>query len=107
MITPLEPDILEGEVRWALESITMNKASGGQGWRPRAPGCDGIGVAVRSYPMSEVRGSGREELPHVQGAAAVWVQEGQEEPLHIQDTPREEIPLVQGKEQWLRFAGAA
>ena len=52
--------------------------------------------------MSEVRGSGREELPHVQGAAAVWVQEGQEEPLHIQDTPREEIPLVQGKEQWLR-----
>ena len=25
----LEPDILESEVRWALESITMNKASGG------------------------------------------------------------------------------
>ena len=29
MITHLEPDILECEVRWALESITMNKASGG------------------------------------------------------------------------------
>ena len=28
MITPLEPDIVEGEVKWALESITMNKASG-------------------------------------------------------------------------------
>ena len=28
MITHLEPDILEREVRWALESITMNKASG-------------------------------------------------------------------------------
>ena len=31
MITNLEPDILECEVRLALESITMNKASGGDG----------------------------------------------------------------------------
>ena len=31
MITLLEPDILECEVKWALESITMNKASGGDG----------------------------------------------------------------------------
>ena len=31
MITDLEPDILECEVKWALESITMNKASGGNG----------------------------------------------------------------------------
>ena len=31
MITDLEPDILEGEVKWALESITMNKTSGGDG----------------------------------------------------------------------------
>ena len=30
MITHLEPDILESEVKWALESITMNKASGGE-----------------------------------------------------------------------------
>ena len=29
MITHLEPDILECEVKWALESITINKASGG------------------------------------------------------------------------------
>ena len=29
MITPLEPGILECEVKWALESITMNKASEG------------------------------------------------------------------------------
>ena len=29
VITNLEPDILECEVNWALESITMNKASGG------------------------------------------------------------------------------
>ena len=31
MITYLEPDILECEVKWALESITMNKASGDNG----------------------------------------------------------------------------
>ena len=31
MITHLEPDILECEVKWALESITMNTASGGDG----------------------------------------------------------------------------
>ena len=31
MITNLEPDILECEVKWTLESITMNKASGGDG----------------------------------------------------------------------------
>ena len=31
IITHLEPDLLECEVKWALESITMNKASGGDG----------------------------------------------------------------------------
>ena len=31
MITHLEPDILEYEVKWAFESITANKASGGDG----------------------------------------------------------------------------
>ena len=31
VISNLEPDILECEVKWALESITMNKASGGDG----------------------------------------------------------------------------
>ena len=30
VITHLEPDILECEVKWALGSITMNKASGGE-----------------------------------------------------------------------------
>ena len=30
VITHLEPDILEYEVKWALESITTNKASGGE-----------------------------------------------------------------------------
>ena len=50
----------------------------GQGQGLRGPGCDGAGVAERNYPMPEVRRRGREE-----------------------------IPLVQGKEQRLRFAGAA
>ena len=36
MITHLEPDILESEVKWSLGSITMNKASG----------CDGIPVEL-------------------------------------------------------------
>ena len=31
VITHLEPDILESEVKWALGSITANKASGGDG----------------------------------------------------------------------------
>ena len=31
VITHLEPDILEYEIKWALERNTMNKASGGNG----------------------------------------------------------------------------
>ena len=31
VITHLEPDILECKVKWALESITMNEATGGDG----------------------------------------------------------------------------
>ena len=31
MIIPLEPDTLESEVKWALGSITINIASGGDG----------------------------------------------------------------------------
>ena len=31
MITHLEPDTLESEVKWALESVTTNKGSGGDG----------------------------------------------------------------------------
>ena len=41
-------------------------------------------MAERSYPTSEVRGGGREELPHVQGAVAVWALEGLEELFHVQ-----------------------
>ena len=31
VITHLEPDILDGEIKWALGSIAMNKSSGGDG----------------------------------------------------------------------------
>ena len=41
-------------------------------------------AAGRSYPASEVRGSGWEEQPHLQGAVAVQVQEGLEELFHVQ-----------------------
>ena len=44
MVTHLEPDILECEVKWALESITMNKASGGD--RIPVELCDGIPVEL-------------------------------------------------------------
>ena len=59
--------------------------------------------------MPEARGCGWEEQPHVQGVVAVQAQEGLEEPSHVegQEGRWEEIPLIQGKEQWLCFAGAA
>ena len=41
-------------------------------------------AAGRSYPTTEVRGGGREEQPHIQGAVAVRTQEGLEELLHVQ-----------------------
>ena len=44
VITHLEPDILECEVKWALESITMNKASGS----------DGIPVELVQIPKDDV-----------------------------------------------------
>ena len=56
----------------------------GQGQWPRVPGCDGAGMAERSYPTSKVRGGGREEQPHLQGAVALRAQEGLEELFHVQ-----------------------
>ena len=60
----------------------------GQGQRPRVPGWDGTGTAKRSYPASEVRGSSREEPPHVQGEVAAWAQEGLEELSHVEGRER-------------------
>ena len=47
------------------------------------PGCNGAGTAEKNYPTSEVRGGGRDEQPHLQGAVAVWAQEGPEELFHV------------------------
>ena len=71
-----------------------------QGQQPRVPDCQGAGTAERSYPASEVRGGGWEELPHapkteakggggeeqpqVQGAVAARAQEGLEELSHVE-----------------------
>ena len=38
---------------------------------------------LRRHPTFEIRGGGQEEQRHVQGAVAVWVQEGLEELFHI------------------------
>ena len=59
--------------------------------------------------MPETRGGSRDDQPHLQGAVDMRAQEGLEELSHVEDQEGsgEEIPLVQGKEQWLRFAGAA
>ena len=81
----------------------------GQGQWLRVPGCDSPGAAERSYPTPQARGGGQEEQPHVQGVVAVWAQEDLEKLFHIQSQrgSSEEIRLIQGKEQRLRFARAA
>ena len=53
MITHLEPDILQCEVKWALGSITMNKASGG----------DGIPVAAKSLQSCPTLCDPRDDSP--------------------------------------------
>ena len=54
------------------------------GQRQRVPGCDGTGMAERSYPSPKARGGSREELPRIQGAVAVRAQEGLKELFHVQ-----------------------
>ena len=100
------------------------------------PGYNGAAAAKRSYRVSKVRGGGREELPHVQGqvrqprratprqrpgAAAgrgnptskeCWLRgcrraQRSYSTFKVRRGSGEEIPLIQGKEQRLRFAGAA
>ena len=55
----------------------------GQGQKPGGPHARGA-AAKRSYPTSEVRGSSREEQPHIQGAVAAQAQEGLEELSHAE-----------------------
>ena len=57
-----------------------------EGQRPRGatPRLRSGAVAKKSYPVSEVRGGGRKEQPHVQGTVAAQAQEGLEELFHVQ-----------------------
>ena len=48
------------------------------------PTSEARAVAGRTYPKPEARGRGQEEQPHLQGAVAVWAQEGLEELFHAQ-----------------------
>ena len=53
VITHLEPDILEWEVKWTLESITMNKASGS----------DGIAAKLLQIPKDDAVQSAELNIP--------------------------------------------
>ena len=82
VISHLEPDILECEVKWTLGSITMNKASRG----------DGIPVELFQILKDDavkMLHSICQQL-HSQEAVAGWEQESREAILH-----------VQGQEGWL------
>ena len=66
MITHLEPDILECEVKWALGSITTNKASGGDGIPVELfqiqifpGGSDGKASVYNVGDLGSIPGSGR------------------------------------------------
>ena len=58
----------------------------GQGRQPKGATLVWMpGAAAReSYPAPKARGSSGEEQPHIQGAVAAWVQEGLEEPSHVE-----------------------
>ena len=59
--------------------------------------------------MPKARGGGREEQPHVQEAVAAWAQRAERSysTFKFRRSGGEEIPVVQGMEQQLCFAGEA
>ena len=61
------------------------------------------------YDKTNLLSSKTCNCPHIQGAAAAWVQEGlgSYSMFKVKRGSGEEIPLVQGKEQLLCFAGVA
>ena len=76
----------ECQAAMAQEQLRGATQVRGQGWQPGgATLCPRPGaVAERSHPASEAGGSGWEELPHMQGEVAAWVQEGLEELSHVE-----------------------
>ena len=69
----------------AERSYPASEVRGG-GWEeiPHAPNPRPGAAGGRSYPKPEARGSGREDQPHVQGAVAARAQEGLEELSHVE-----------------------
>ena len=65
----------------AERSYPVSEVSGGREELPRVRD-------QRSHPEPEARGSGREELPHIQGAVAAPAQEGLEELSHFKGQER-------------------
>ena len=57
---------------------------GGQEELPHAPKPKAKGGGREEQPHAEARGGGREDQPHVQGAVAARVQEGLEELSHVE-----------------------
>ena len=100
-------------LRWhrnGQEELTRVRGQGGSREElPHGPG-EGWQLGGATPCLHDgARGSGQEDEPHVQGAVAVWAQEGLEELPHVEVRKGggEEIPLVQGKEHRLHFARAA
>ena len=76
--------ILAWRIPWAEESGGIQSMGSQRAGRERRRLRRRTGAGERSYPTSEVRGGGQEELPNVQGAVAARAQEGLEELFHIQ-----------------------
>ena len=66
VITHLEPDILECEAKWALGSITMNKASGGDGIpvisNPKRWCCESAALNMQANLENSAVATGREKV---------------------------------------------
>ena len=62
----------------------------GDGWEelPHAPKPKARASGQEEQPMPKARGGGREDQPHLQGAVAAWAQEGLEELSHLEGQER-------------------
>ena len=69
----------------AKRSYPTSEVRGG-GWEelPHAPKPKARGSGREEQHTSKARGGGQEDQPHVQGAIAVWAQEGLEELSHVE-----------------------
>ena len=68
----------------------------GQGQRPKVPDCNSAGMAERSYPASEVRGSSQEELPHAPKPEARGGRREEQTMPEARGDGREDQPHIQG-----------